>query len=302
MASGQLIQQKQLGYSLAIGSGIIWGLTPLLIKPLSVHAALTVLIGQTLWAALIMLTWLVASGRAAQLRHELSCRKRLFGHLAATTIMACSNLVYIGAIANNHLVALSIGYFICPLLVALAAAVFLQENLQQRERIALCFIGVGIIQLVLTSGAASWITLWVSFAFPVYITIRRGLNLNPMLGMVIETLLMAAAIAVYLAIQPDSIQTLTVIFSTFEYSPIWALYGLAVMLPVLMFQWSSHHVPMNHAAVLIYVSPTLQLSVALFIFGEAMDTATMITLLLAWVGIGIYASGIRVNKTITSTA
>ena len=281
---------SRAGYFLAVTASIIAGCVPLALKPLTVLNPAVVLAGQTLWSTLFITGFFISTGLWRHLPRELASKTRFWGHVVAALVMATTNLVYIWAVANERLIDMTVGYFANPLVIALFASVFLAEKFSKRQQIALIFIVIGLTLLVITTGVRSWVALFLAFGFPVYITIRRKLNLDPAIGIFLEMLFAAPIALGYLAYSANGSTVFSTIFDLQSISLAFALYSLMITSLLLMFQWANQRIPVNHTGVISYVSPTLALGTAVFIFKEPLSVRTIFVFAFVWLGLRLNTS------------
>ena len=105
-------------------------------------------------------------------------------------VLSLNWLVFVWAVANDHVLDTSLGYFATPLLNVLSGYLFLKERLPARQIIAVAMAAAGTIYLAWYLGRPPWIAITLAISFALYGLLRKRLNVGPMLGLLWETLLM----------------------------------------------------------------------------------------------------------------
>lgn len=116
---------KQLkGLPQAVGAYTIWGFMPLFFKQLQAISPVEIVAHRVMWSVVLIVIILAVLRRLGEFTTALAdARTRRF-MLASTTLIAGNWLVYIWAIANGHILAGSLGYYINPLLNVALGVVF----------------------------------------------------------------------------------------------------------------------------------------------------------------------------------
>ena len=78
---------------------------------------------------------------------------------------------------------------------------------------------------------------------------------------------------------------------------LWQAGGGFTALPLIAFVAGAQRLPLVTLGFLIYINPTCQLLLALFWFGESLDSAQAWCFGLVWVGLALYVShGLRSQR------
>ncbi|MEE4165083.1 MAG: EamA family transporter RarD, partial [Desulfocapsaceae bacterium] len=64
--------------------------------------------------------------------------------------------------------------------------------------------------------------------------------------------------------------------------------GVVTTVPLLLFAFAAHHIPMSLLGILQYTAPTITFLLGLFLYHEAFPSSRMIGFLLVWSGLAIY--------------
>jgi chloramphenicol-sensitive protein RarD len=184
-----------IGYGLlAYG---IWGFFPLYFRQLSHVAPMDVLSHRAAWACLFVGLLLTLRGRWANVAAILR-KPRQLGMLALAALLVGSNwLVFLWAVANQQVVASSLGYFLTPLVNVLLGLLVLKEKLNRLEWLSVALAVAAIGNEVATLGSLPWVSLFLAATFGTYGLVRKQVPVDALSGLWLETLCMLPVCALY---------------------------------------------------------------------------------------------------------
>jgi chloramphenicol-sensitive protein RarD len=275
--------QTHIGIAMGIGAYVLWGVLPLFIRLLHPVTPPGILSHRVIWSLAILAVLALALKRWG---HALAAvrRPRVALALCGSTLMiACNWLLYIYAVNGGHTLQASLGYFINPLLNVLLGVVFLRERLGRLELIAVMLAAVGVAALTIELGAIPYIPLGLAFSFGTYGLIRKMIGLGPVEGMLVETALLGPFALFWLLTQP--------ILPTGAVSPpLWTLMmsGVITTAPLLLFAGAANRIRYSDLGLLQYIGPTLQLLIAVQLFGEPLLPVYKLAFGFIWSGLLVY--------------
>jgi len=206
--------------------------------------------------------------------------------LAGTSLLIAINwLVYIYAVETGHVMQASLGYFINPLINVLLGVGILRERLGRTEIVAVALAATGVAILAIWQQAVPVIPLTLAISFGLYGLARKMIPVGASDGLLIETMLLAPAAAIWLATHQGFALPA-------DGPPSWlvAAAGIVTTAPLLLFTGAAKRIRYADLGLLQYIGPTLQLLLAIFAFGEPLRPIHMLTFALIWSGLLIYAS------------
>lgn len=276
-------ERARTGVIFGIGAYVCWGLLPLYLKLLSAVPAVEVVAHRVLWSLLLLYAIAVLSGRMGAVMTAARDWRTLRLLMATAVLIAINWLVYIFAVVQGQVLAASLGYFINPLVnVALGFAV-LGERLRpmQAAAVALAAIGVGV--LAVGQGGLPWISLSLALSFGLYGLLRKIVTVDALPGLAIETALLAPLGLAYLiwhggGVLGDDVRLDLLIAGT----------GIVTTTPLLLFAGAARRLRYVTLGLLQYIAPTMQLLLAVFLFGEHLTRTHIATFALIWAGLVIY--------------
>jgi chloramphenicol-sensitive protein RarD len=276
-----------VGVAAAIVAFASWGFFPLYFRLLPQVPATEVLANRIVWSALLVGGVLIVRRNWTWLDKVVRQPKVLAAFVVTALLLSVNWLTYIWAVSNGHVVDASLGYFITPLInVALGYSV-LGERPRRAQWIALAFAAAGVIWLAVGAGAWPWIGLAIGFSFGTYGLLRKVAVLGALEGLAVETLLLAPAAMIAMALgwgrSPTSFP-----------APDWAtnawLIGLgpATTVPLLLFTVAARRLPLTSLGLFQYLSPTIQFVLGIWLFAEPFAPARFAGFALIWLALGLY--------------
>ncbi len=285
MHEDQLQRERMLGVLAGLGAYGIWGFFPMFWKTLGHVPALEVLAHRIVWACLLLGIAVVAMRRRRPLLQALSSR-RVVGTLMLTTLLIAVNwLVFIWAVNAGRVLETSLGYFINPLVNVLLGVVFLKERLRPWQMAAVGLAAAGVLVLTLARGTAPWASLVLGFTFGFYGLLRKRCPVDGVVGLTIETALLAPFAAAWLLWLGDA--------GAFgrDAGTDWLLIvgGILTTVPLLLFVAAAQRLRLATVGLLQYIAPTLHFILAVALYGEPLTLAHIVTFGCIWGGIALYA-------------
>jgi chloramphenicol-sensitive protein RarD len=128
----------------ALGAYVSWGLFPIYWKWLHQIDAVQLIGHRIGWSFIMLMIFILASGRFKAFREVAFQRRTLIVYLLAAVLIGINWLVYVWAVNSNFIVETSLGYYINPLLSVMMGVIFLRERLRpfQWVPVVLAFCGV----------------------------------------------------------------------------------------------------------------------------------------------------------------
>ena len=278
----------QSGVVYAALAYLAWGLFPIYFKQLSAIPALEVVMHRTVWCMVVLLAVLAWRGQWRWLA-ELRRRPRVLGAFALSALLLSVNwLGYVWAVHNDHVLDASLGYFILPLVNVGLGYGLLHERPRAGQWLAVAVAAAGVLWLTLLAGHVPWVALLLAVTFGFYGLLRKVGALGALEGLTLETLVLAPVAAGGLVWWALHGQGALVQGSASDIG--WLLLGGPLTaVPLLLFAAGARRVSMATMGVLQYISPTLQLLVGVWVYGEPFAPARAIGFCLIWTALLVYS-------------
>lgn len=281
--------RRHAGLAAGIAAYACWGFVPLYFKAVAAAPPLELISHRVAWSVLFLLTLVARKGQLRDLREALRPGRTLVMLAAASALIAVNWLVYIWAILAGRVMEGSLGYFINPLVnVGLGLLVF-GERLERPVAIAVAVASLGVVWLTVGLGHLPWISLGLAFSFGTYGLLRKLVPVGALLGLCVETLLLLPLALGYLAWAGLN-RRLAFGRGNLSLDVLLILAGPITAVPLLFFAAAARRLPLSTLGFLQYLSPSLQLLLAVFAFGEPLDAARAGAFAFIWTGLAIFTA------------
>lgn len=273
----------------------LWGLLPLYWKALHGIPLGEVLAHRVLWSAATILLLLAALQRLPDFLSVLKDgRKRRLLFLSAVLI-GCNWSIYIMAVYRGELMQASLGYYINPLVTVGMGVVILKEKLSRWQILAVALAGMGVLVLGFNQGGLPWVALGLALTFSCYGFMKKRLGVDALTGLAIETLWMAPVAALYLAYLawpvwgPSGLAATSPAFgASWVTSALLVGTGAITLAPLFFFNGAARRLPLSTLGFYQYLSPSIQLALAVLLFHEPFTHVHAISFGLIWAALALY--------------
>lgn len=265
-----------------------WGFLPVFFKQLIQVNAFEIVLHRMVWSVVFLLCVLTVLKRWAWLRSVAHQPRVLLAFAVSALLLSANWSVYVWAVQNAHVLDASLGYFILPLVNVALGFAFLNERPRPVQWLAVALAAAGVLWLTLQAGRLPWVALLLAITFGIYGLLRKLAKLGALEGLTLETLLLSPFAVGLLAwwawhgqgalVQGDA-ATLG-----------WLLLaGPLTAIPLLLFAAGARRLPMATLGILQYISPSLQMLLGVWLYGEAFEPARAIGFYLIWLALVLYS-------------
>ena len=196
--------------------------------------------------------------------------------------------VWIYAIATNRIIDASFGYFIMPILSVMLGYLFFNEKLNKKRIFSILLVAVSIlILLIFNFKSLPWVGLIVAFSWSFYNLIKKKINLDTDIGLLIESLYIFpfALIIFYLITIND--------YNDFELSNpsmMFFIYlaGPMTVIPLFLYVRGVELCGLGPSGMIFYITPTLQFLLGYFYYNEPFSLIKLASFIFIWIAVIIY--------------
>jgi len=266
-----------------------WGINPIYFKLVTYATPMEVLVHRVVWSLALLLV-VVAIRRLWQPLVAILRSPRQLAVLFVTGVLVAGNwLVFIWALQNSRMVEASLGYYINPLVTVLLGVVFLGERLRGALVVALALACAGVVNEVIAFGGLPVVSLSLAVSFGVYGLVRKTIGVDSVLGLTVETALLAPFAVAY---GSSLVETGALAFGRVDPARSLGLMaaGIVTTIPLVAFGAATLRLPLWVLGFLQYFSPSITLLLALFVYGEPFAPSRAITFALIWSALAIFST------------
>jgi chloramphenicol-sensitive protein RarD len=282
------LEARRLGVIYGLAAYLCWGFFPVYFKSVKIVPPLEMVSHRIVWSLaflLLLITW----KRAWRSMLGLLVLPKSLAVLFATTLLIATNwLVFIYAISVGEVLQSSLGYFINPLVSVLLGFVFLRERLERAQWISLALAVAGVLYLAIEYGSIPWIALALALSFGLYGLIRKALHVEPLVGLTVETLLLAP-FALYYLVHLNRTGAGVFLARSTTLDLLIPMSGVVTAIPLLLFAAATKKLRLATIGFLQYITPTMHFLLAITIFGETFTHTHLVSFLFIWSGLALYS-------------
>lgn len=282
------MSEQRRGVALGAAAYLMWGVFPLYFPLLEPAGAFEILAHRIVWSLVCVLALVVVLRRTPVLLSLLRDRRRVAILAIAAALVSINWGTFIWATTNEHVVEVSLGYFINPLVTMLLGVFVLGERLRSWQWLAVGIAVVAVLVLAIDYGRPPWVSLAVAFSFGFYGLAKKQANAPAVEALAVETAVLAPVALVFIGILGATGHG----HLTTEgpvHVLLLAIAGLLTLLPLLCFGAAATRIPMFMIGLLQYIAPTMQFMLGVFLLGENMTTGRWIGFVIVWIALAIFS-------------
>lgn len=275
------------GLLYAIAAYTFWGLVPIFWKQLDHIDSFEIIGHRMIWSFFIVLGLIFVLKQWKSFVSIFSQPKVLLRSVFAACFIVSNWFMFIWAVTNEHMVQISMGYFINPLISVLLGVIIFKDQLRRVQLIPLAIMLIAVLFLVIKQGELPWIALFLAFTFAFYSAVKKTIQLPSIQGMAIETgAFFIPALGYLLFLNSNGIGSFGVASNI---TILLSLAGFFTIVPLLLFAAAAKRSSMTVLGMTQYIGPSLQLLIGVFIYKESFDQTQLIAFSLIWFALIIYS-------------
>ena len=230
------MNEKAKGIGYGLSAYLIWGSFPLVIAMLSFADPFEIVVWRVIFGFAFGLAVILISRKFSEYLAVFKQPKQLLWISLAAVVIYINWQVYVYAVADNHVLEASLGYFINPLVTIALATIFLKEKLNVLQWVAVGLGGVAVLILTFNYGQPPVIALTLALSFGIYglAKNRLGGKVSALNSFTVETTLLLPLGIIQLVVLAGMMQI------QFGYAGVvpslgLAAYGVLTAIPLLLF-------------------------------------------------------------------
>lgn len=277
------VAQRRLGIALALIANSVWGCAALYWVQTKPVAPLDVLAHRGVWTLPAVLIVLLVAGRFRSTMKLAGDFNTLKYTALAAALISVNWGVFLFAVTNGRATEASLGYFMLPILTAMAGVVVFRETPSRAQWLAMALAVVAVALQLVAVGTLPVISLTLSVSFALYSVIRKKIHADAIQGLFLESLFLMPAGLVWLFMNDGG--------GMLQYGLRTDLLlvgaGAITAIPLLTHVAAARILPMSTVGLLSYLGPSLQLLVAQTFLGESISLVTGLSFLIVWCGLAL---------------
>jgi len=203
---------------------------------------------------------------------------------------------WIYAITTNRIIDASFGYFIMPILSVMLGFIFFKEVLNKKRIFSIILVILSILYLIIISyKSLPWLGLVVAFSWGFYNLLRKKINVDTDIGLLIESLfILPFAIAAFYLISVNGFNDFKI-----EDPPMMILIFLAgpmTVIPLFLYVKGVKLCGLGPTGMIFYITPTLQFLLGFFYYDEVFSLNKLVSFIFIWIAVIVYLKDLHENN------
>lgn len=279
-----------------LGCYILWGLLPVFWKLLAGVNSAYVLAQRIVFSCIFCLAVIVIKKNGAAVADILRDKKQRRLYLACGLLISVNWGVYILTVAMGKILEASLAYYMNPLFsIVIGAAVF-KERLGVLQWVSVGLATVGVMYSVILYGSVPYLAIVIGLSFALYGAIKKGVKAESEVSICMETMsVLPLALIFIVYAQVSGITSFSSLSGTEML--LLVLSGAVTSIPLMLFASGIKRTSITVSGILMYVNPTLQLLLGVFVYNETFTKANAVTFAFVWLAVILFVvDGLRHNK------
>jgi len=281
------LDENSQGIAYGVSAYMLWGCFPLFFALFDGVPAYEILVHRIVWSCVFLTLLITLMRRWAPVVNALAHPGRL-GRVAGCAVLIALNWgVYIYSVETHHVLQASLGYFLTPLINVALGMLILRERMARLQGVAVALAVVGILVQLVLLGTIPWIAVILALSFGTYGLLRKQVLLDGLSGLFVETLLLLplALLALVAMAQLElshftqDARTLMLLLAS----------GVFTAVPLLAFAGAARRLRLATLGFLMYINPSMQFLIAVFVFKEAISSVQLASFALIWLALLLYS-------------
>lgn len=276
------------GVLFGLAAFISWGFLPVYWKQLQEVAPFEILCHRIVWSCVFLCLIVSYQQRWGEVRLIAVSLEKLWKLCISGLLIGFNWFIYIWAVNTGHVVETSLGYYITPMVNILFGFLLLGERLGRLQTFAVLSALGGVIYSLAGYGNFPKFGLTLAFTFAFYGFARKKIQVAPIPGLLIETVVLLIPALAYLLYRQMQYGSL---FLTNTGITLWLIgAGVATSLPLLWFAAAARNLRLSTIGILQYLAPSIAFMLGVFLYREHFDLHSLVTFSLIWFGVAVYCT------------
>ena len=281
------------GSILTIGASLWWGVIGVIyFKFVSFAGPIELVVHRTIWTAFLLIISTSLLSKWKFFFKVFKDSKKVFLLLISGFLVMVNWLTWLYAISVDKLVDASFGYYIFPIFSVFFGIVFLNESYNRNKIFSVILVFTSILYLILQYNVLPWIGLTVAITFSVYGLIRKKINIDSDIALLIETLLLSPlAVIAFVYLMKLNLNIFS--FNEIKLSFYLLFAGPMTLIPLYLYTKGLQLVGIGPASMIFFVAPTSQFLLGILVYGEILDVSKLVSFIFVWIAVFIYLNELR---------
>ena len=241
-----------------------------------------------LWTAVMLIITTSFLSKWKIFLKELNNKKKLIGLFISGSLIFINWSIWIYAVATERIIDASFGYFIMPIISVLLGYIFFKEDLNQKRTFSIILVLISITILIIYNlKSLPWVGLIVAFSWAFYNLVRKKIEIDTDIGLLIESLfIFPFALFAFYIISKNGFNDFS--FEKPALSMLLLLAGPMTVIPLFLYVRGVELIGLGPTGMIFYITPTLQFILGYFYYDEDFSLVKFVSFIIIWIAVIIY--------------
>ena len=266
-----------------------WGFIGVIyFKFISFIGHIELVVHRCLWTAVMLIFTTTLCSKWKIFLDIIKKTKNLIALFISGLLIFINWAIWIYAVATERIIDASFGYFIMPIISVLLGYIFFQEKLNKKRIFSILLVVISILSLIFFSlKSLPWVGLIVAFSWAFYNLVRKKINVDTDVGLLIESLyIFPFALFVFYLITKNGMNDFDL--SNPGLSLLIILAGPMTVIPLFLYVRGVELIGLGPTGMVFYITPTLQFILGYFYYNEGFSTIKFLSFIIIWIAVIIY--------------
>ena len=283
-----------------LGCYILWGLLPIFWKLLAGVNSAYVLAQRIVFSCVFCLAVILIRKNGGEIGRIIKNKSERRMFFLCGILISINWGVYILTVAMGRILEASLAYYMNPLFSVLIGAIFFKERLSRVQWASVALAFAGVMFSVIRYGEVPYLAIIIGLSFALYGALKKGIKADSETSICMETMAVLPIALVFIAYAQFSGFTTFSSLTTAEALLIIAT-GPITSIPLMLFAKGIKGPSIVTSGILMYINPTLQLLVGVFIYNEAFTQTNAITFAFVWAAVILFVfDSLRKHKKVNA--
>lgn len=283
-----------------LGCYILWGLLPIFWKLLAGVNSAYVLAQRIVFSCVFCLAVILIRKNGGEIGRIIKNKSERRMFFLCGILISINWGVYILTVAMGRILEASLAYYMNPLFSVLIGAIFFKERLSRVQWASVALAFAGVMFSVIRYGEVPYLAIIIGLSFALYGALKKGIKADSETSICMETMAVLPIALVFIAYAQFSGFTTFSSLTTAEALLLIAT-GPITSIPLMLFAKGIKETSIVTSGILMYINPTLQLLVGVFIYNEAFTQTNAITFAFVWAAVILFVfDSLRKHKKVNA--
>lgn len=283
-----------------LGCYILWGLLPIFWKLLAGVNSAYVLAQRIVFSCVFCLAVILIRKNGGEIGRIIKNKSERRMFFLCGILISINWGVYILTVAMGRILEASLAYYMNPLFSVLIGAIFFKEKLSRVQWASVALAFAGVMFSVIRYGEVPYLAIIIGLSFALYGALKKGIKADSETSICMETMAVLPIAIVFIAYAQFSGFTTFSSLTTAEALLLIAT-GPITSIPLMLFAKGIKGTSIVTSGILMYINPTLQLLVGVFIYNEAFTQTNAITFAFVWAAVILFVfDSLRKHKKVNA--